>query len=718
MENKIIYVANSDEFEKAFEELKDGGTVVLTDKVTAKQTRLPRYSGKITITGGSLYFDQSVTITLGGETLFENITIDVKTSSVIAANFNPVAFGENVIVNSDLSEDPNGLYIIGGENNCPDQKDSYDKNTKITLKSGTFSRVVGFSRGCERRVHTGHATLTVEGNTYIRYLVAGAMGDGATAGSASLSLHGNATIEAIHMGGTKAENTLSGDMDIFVEGGDIFRFDSVGLSAVKGKRTLTYDPRTAPNGLVYLAKLALFDNIKTICDINGHSFEEDFENPFGGNIKAHTCSVCGFTELAQNEHAPSTENVIFVCDGGFGDGCSPYLPIGSYADAIEKIIGGGTVVLVGKTTLKANLIDQFEKVTDAYQEPRHNEKITVTSLYGDTDFRNDGACLYFDSDIDYRMSGPLTFENIIFKASDKAKRNRIIARYNPLIIGDECETPMHDGYKLDIIGGYLQFRYSDFDGAKIKNEYEELVSVCRKLPLNYKIDNLEPIKRYPKFSLRSDAAKAFNAMFDDMEKEGLKIPTVTDAMRTYARQYALFTGYLFRLRRTFGYSFEEARRVVMRSCAIPCCSEHQQGVAVDMYHLDMVEYGSKKHHYFDITPEWAWVHEFGKNYGIVLRYPADKTDLTGCIYEAWHFRYVGKTIAKILMAKGYTLEEYMGAKLGLLNLDSSVTVKSGTFNSITAFSVDTGLLQFTGKHFISVADVVTVKGKSMELSEC
>ena len=156
----------------------------------------------------------------------------------------------------------------------------------------------------------------------------------------------------------------------------------------------------------------------------------------------------------------------------------------------------------------------------------------------------------------------------------------------------------------------------------------------------------------------------------------------------------------------------------MRSCAVPCSSEHQYGVAVDMFHTDMTQYGSKKHHYFDITPEWAWVHEFGKNYGIVLRYPPDKTSMTGCIYEAWHFRYVGAQTAKILMARGYVLEEYMGAKLGLFNLDSKVEVRSGSFNSITAFSLETGLIQLTGKHFLSVSDDVKVKLKSTELSEC
>ena len=60
----------------------------------------------------------------------------------------------------------------------------------------------------------------------------------------------------------------------------------------------------------------------------------------------------------------------------------------------------------------------------------------------------------------------------------------------------------------------------------------------------------------------------------------------------------------------------------------------------------------------------------------------------------------------------------MGAKLGLLNLDSSVTVMSGSFNSVTPFSLETGLLQLTGKHFMSISDGVRIKEKCTELSEC
>ena len=47
-------------------------------------------------------------------------------------------------------------------------------------------------------------------------------------------------------------------------------------------------------------------------------------------------------------------------------------------------------------------------------------------------------------------------------------------------------------------------------------------------------------------------------------------------------------------------------------------------------------------------------------YGFILRYPVDKTEVTGIIYEPWHYRYVGKEDAKKIMERGITLEEYLG----------------------------------------------------------
>ena len=47
------------------------------------------------------------------------------------------------------------------------------------------------------------------------------------------------------------------------------------------------------------------------------------------------------------------------------------------------------------------------------------------------------------------------------------------------------------------------------------------------------------------------------------------------------------------------------------------------------------------------------------DYGFILRYPADKVEVTGIMYEPWHYRYVGKEHAANIMSNGLCLEEYI-----------------------------------------------------------
>ena len=57
------------------------------------------------------------------------------------------------------------------------------------------------------------------------------------------------------------------------------------------------------------------------------------------------------------------------------------------------------------------------------------------------------------------------------------------------------------------------------------------------------------------------------------------------------------------------------------------------------------------------TQQWLMKHSW--EYGFILRYPDDKTNLTGIIYEPWHYRYVGKEAAKSIYEQGICLEEYL-----------------------------------------------------------
>ncbi len=83
-------------------------------------------------------------------------------------------------------------------------------------------------------------------------------------------------------------------------------------------------------------------------------------------------------------------------------------------------------------------------------------------------------------------------------------------------------------------------------------------------------------------------------------------------------------------------------------------SEHQTGYAID---ISTKEYGLTTH--FENSIEFDILINNIYKYGFILRYPKDKQHITGYPYEPWHFRYVGKSIAKIIYEENITLEEYI-----------------------------------------------------------
>ena len=84
--------------------------------------------------------------------------------------------------------------------------------------------------------------------------------------------------------------------------------------------------------------------------------------------------------------------------------------------------------------------------------------------------------------------------------------------------------------------------------------------------------------------------------------------------------------------------------------AAPGTSEHNSGLAVDI--------GCAKGDFVG-SPEEAWLLEHAHEYGFILRYPKDKTEITGFTHEPWHFRYVGKEQAAIIKESGLCIEEYL-----------------------------------------------------------
>lgn len=89
--------------------------------------------------------------------------------------------------------------------------------------------------------------------------------------------------------------------------------------------------------------------------------------------------------------------------------------------------------------------------------------------------------------------------------------------------------------------------------------------------------------------------------------------------------------------------------------APPGASEHQTGLALD---VSCPAVGLELEEVFEQTPEGKWLAKNAPLYGFILRYPKNKTEITGYAYEPWHIRYVTKSLALYLTLTGLTLEEY------------------------------------------------------------
>ena len=144
-----------------------------------------------------------------------------------------------------------------------------------------------------------------------------------------------------------------------------------------------------------------------------------------------------------------------------------------------------------------------------------------------------------------------------------------------------------------------------------------------------------------------------NAMLTDCWAAGLH-PVVCSAYRPYATQLRLYNNKIARLRAA-GYGRERARQEAGRWVAVPGTSEHQTGMALDIVSYKYQLLNEQQEN----TAEQKWLMEHCWEYGFVLRYPKDKTEVTGIGYEPWHYRYVGRAVAAEMRESGLCLEEYL-----------------------------------------------------------
>lgn len=177
-----------------------------------------------------------------------------------------------------------------------------------------------------------------------------------------------------------------------------------------------------------------------------------------------------------------------------------------------------------------------------------------------------------------------------------------------------------------------------------------LVNPWNPLPEDFAIETAEVEGKY---QLDARAVEPLRRMLADCRAAGLD-PIICSAYRTNEYQTNLFDKQV-RKQRGRGLGDDAAVAAAAEVVAVPGTSEHQLGLAVDLCarSYQLLDEGQEE------TAESQWLRAHCAEYGFIVRYPDGTTDVTGIIYEPWHFRYVGEKAAREITDAGITLEEYL-----------------------------------------------------------
>ncbi len=315
----------------------------------------------------------------------------------------------------------------------------------------------------------------------------------------------------------------------------------------------------------------------------------------------------------------------------------------------------------------SNSIEMYKDGMYEYLMDREYSE-TVDKTYHDKDFNKE----YIDSymKIKYHDSGSfLDNINRMLKAEYSIDEiNLIYSKVSDKFINEIADKRVYDlikyleidNFKEDNYERYVKYFNGNYKKTVLyvnisldKNDYEDpvitdkfsitmLVNKHHGVSKEFIVPDLVDIdSEYSdgENKMNKEAADAFVSMAKDAKKEGYKI-LANSSYRDYERQESLYNYYL----KLYGEAYN--KKYVTK----PGFSEHETGLSVDIK--------SKSSAIFANSKEYKWVLKNGYKYGFIHRYPKSKIDITGISSESWHFRYVGKDIAKYVYENGLSYEEY------------------------------------------------------------
>ena len=225
----------------------------------------------------------------------------------------------------------------------------------------------------------------------------------------------------------------------------------------------------------------------------------------------------------------------------------------------------------------------------------------------------------------------------------------------PASILDPANGGRRDGVMPELPAGAAEPDQAPLDrGADSTADPEDwkllLVNRENPLPEDFSIPRLTLLANG--HAIDSRAYPNLQRMMDDARAAGLQ-PTICSSYRTRDKQEELFENKVQALLAE-GYGRAEAEERAAMWVARPGTSEHQAGLAVDIVDksYQLLDQGQEE------TAVQKWLMAHCAQYGYILRYPTDKSALTGVNYEPWHYRYGGTAAAAESTEGGIGLAEY------------------------------------------------------------
>lgn len=332
-----------------------------------------------------------------------------------------------------------------------------------------------------------------------------------------------------------------------------------------------------------------------------------------------------------------------------GESTGAYLPVSAF-----KMLGAD--ITPAGDPLKSITVN-LDSVGESASFMVNSDKANVNG----TDITLDNKTVIRDGELFIPMD---FFENHVFGISVTLKDNKYTVKKTgfeelsfvnkpadptPLIVESDYFTDEPIKFKSDLS------KYEQYMNPENRDEYLYLVNVSNLLSEDFVPEDLRNVQYTKpdraKQQMSLNAQMAVDAMLKEAREYGFDNLWVTSAYRSYETQSWLFDNEIEAMREEYGDEFAEEK--AKESVNPPGASEHQTGLTADIHTLSSA---SLK---FAGTPAAVWLEENAQYFGFILRYPEDKTEITGIMYEPWHFRFVGRYHAMRITELGMCLEEYM-----------------------------------------------------------